>query len=118
MINPENMTVTQEIELIDSLYVKLDNAFSMHNAMEETDLYNDIIILKTDVFLNLIRSYSSGRIASIIGSNKYTDTDKATEKAVYFIMNADPEQIEQINIQDIDSVIVQCYNDQLKPGVY
>ena len=118
MINPENMTVTQEIELIENLYEKLDNAFSMHDAMEETYLYNEIIDLKTDVFLKLIRSYSSGRIASIIGNNKYSETDKAMEKAVDFIMEADPEQIEQINVQDIDSVIVQCYNDQLKPGVY
>jgi len=118
MINPENITVTQKIELIDSLYVKLDNAFSMHNAMKETDLYNNIIILKTDVFLTLIRSYSSGRISSIIGSNKYSDTDKATEKAVDFIMNADPEQIEQINIQDLDSVVLRCYHDKLLPGVY
>ena len=60
----------------------------------------------------------SGRIASIIGNNKYSETDKATEKAVDFIMQADPEQIEQISIQDIDSVIVRCYHDQLKPGVY
>lgn len=118
MINPEVMTITQKIELIESLYEKFYNAFSMHDAMEETYLYNEIIDLKTDVFLTLVRSYSSGRIASIIGSNKYSDTDKATEKAVDFIMNADPEQIEQINIQDLDSVILRCYHDKLLPGVY
>ena len=115
---PDGLNVTESIGLIENLYSVLGNAFSCHSELLSNCLYDDIIKLKTDVFLTLIRSYSSGRIASIIGNNKYTDTDKATEKAFRFITEADPEQIEQINVQDIDSVIVRCYNDQLKPGVY
>ena len=93
MINPENMTVTQEIELINDLYEKLNNAFSMHDELETVDLYNDIIILKTDVFLTLVRSMSSGRIASIINSTKYSDTDKAAEKAILFFIEADRNKL-------------------------
>jgi len=115
---PEGLNITESIGLIENLYSVLGNAFSCHSELLSMELYNDIVKLKTDVFLTLIRSYSSGRIASIIGNNKYSETDRATEKAVDFIMQADPEQIEQINVQDIDSVIVQCYHDQLKPGVY
>ena len=115
---PEGLNITESIGLIENLYAALDNAFSCHSELLSNCIYDDIVKLKTDVFLTLIRSYSSGRIASIIGSNKYSDTDKAAEKTVSFIMEADPEQIEQLDISDIDSVILRCYNDQLKPGEY
>ena len=112
------LDVTSEIELIENLYSVLGNAFSCHSELLSNCIYDDIVTLKTDVFLALVRSMSSGRIASIIGSNKYSDTDRATENAIKFIMEADPEQIEQLNVFDVDSVVRNCFSGSLKAGQY
>ena len=115
---PDGLNVTESIGLIENLYSALGNAFCCHSELLSNCLYDDIVKLKTDVFLSLIRSYSSGRIASIIGSNKYSDTDRAAEQAIQFIMEADPEQIEQLNVSDVDSVIRDCFSGSLKAGQY
>ena len=112
------LNITDKIGLIDNLYSVIGNAFVNHSELLLTELYNDIITVKTDVFQTLVKSFSAGHIALVIGSTKYIDIDTATEKALSFIQDADPEQIEQLQVSDIDSVIRNCFSGSLKAGQY
>ena len=102
---------TKQIELLNNLYKQEEQASIDGNSWLETAFYEDIASLVKSILTNIICSYGSGTIASIIGDTKYTQIDKAVNKALCFLFHAEEEFFHDFNVNaaDIAKLIRQCY---------
>lgn len=78
------------------------------------ELLFDIAKQKKSILIDLICSYGSGTIAGFINNSKYTEIEKAIEKALFYILHATDEQLNSISIdnESISKLIAHCYQEQ------
>lgn len=103
--------ITEQYRLLEELQEQDEQAFLDGNDLKQLSLYDDIVNLKKSILVTMVSSYSSGRIASIIGNTKYTMIDKAINKTLAFLFNAEEEYIYplQCDIPGIEQLIMECY---------
>lgn len=109
----KGMNITELLSLLDNLENAIDNAFSYHSELLTMSLYDDIVLLKKRILFINIQAMSSGTVAGIIGNTKYNQIDKAINKTLSFLFNAEPENIFPLktDYEGITSLIKECYKN-------
>ena len=112
--------ITFSLSRLESLREQEDRLFMEHADLEAICVYDDIVDTIKDILTTLVSSYSSGTIASFIENTKYAQIDKAVNNTLYFLYNAEPEQIHDLQVDNasIKSLVCACYKGELKPGEY
>lgn len=107
-------TISGLSELLENLSDAAGNAFINGSVLLENALYDDIVTVKRQLLSMIISSYSSGTVAGIIGSNKYTLIDRAVNKTLVFIYHTESEQLHGIETdpESIAQLIVNCYHNK------
>ena len=98
-------------ELYDNLIAAFNNACEYHSELLYMALFDDITGLKRKMFTGFVCTLSSGRIAQIIGNDKYRAIDKAVNNTIVFIADSDPDIIFSIpnTIDSLEELIKHCY---------
>ena len=108
------LNCTEQIELLDNLVNALDNAYSYHSELLASALYNYIAQLKRQIPLFSIKTSGAGTIANYINSTKYAQIDKAINKTLLFLYNAENTELFplQVNAEGIKNLVLTCYKNK------
>jgi len=113
----QGLSCTDILSLLENLESAIDNASVNGSYILENALYDDIATVKKQYITTVVKSYSSGYIAPIIGSTKYRDIDNAVNKTLYHLYHAETEELYNLSTDpdNIHSLIVECYH---RPDIY
>ena len=112
----DSLSCTQLIELTENLYETMEKAYLNGNDMLAGLLYDDIVTVNKKRIFDFLLTVSSGRLASIIGSTKYSDTDKALHMTWQYTSFCEEENIFNIGTYpgNIESLIKEVYTGERK----
>ena len=113
----DNLSFTEINDLIENLYQAADNACCYHSELLELALCDDIMTVNRKRLYNYLCTVSSGHIAMVIGSTKYSDIDKALLAAWEFYNNAEDENFMAFDTgnADMERIIKEQYQASLAP---
>ena len=115
--NLDKLSFTDIAALTENLYDAAGNACAYGSALLEIALCDDIEKVNRKRFENYLRTVSSGHIAAIIGSTKYSDIDKALLAAWKFYNDAESVDFLdwKLGNETIEKIIQEQYQQQSAP---